>query len=157
MAELEFYARGKRRHLTDDSEDEETARLQKIGKAANSDLQRDGSEADGGCSEGGASVASTSVHATGAQGRRTAKKPVCPVLGLPSGWNLKIINESQDGKVRNNSTINILFLLVTCFPQAGHERRNDISAYLNRTDSGSQFGGFSGRWASRNDMVNAIF
>ena len=104
MAELEFYARGKRRHLTD-SEDEDTACVQKIGKAANSDLQRDGSEADGGCSEDGASAASTSVHATGAQGRRTAKKPVCPVLGLPSGWNLKIINESQDEKVRNNSTI----------------------------------------------------
>ena len=104
MAELECYARGKRRHLTD-SEDEGITLVQKIGKAANSDLQRDGSEADGGCSEDGASAASTSVHATGTQGRRTAQKPVCPVLGLPSGWNLKIVNESQDDKVRNNSTI----------------------------------------------------
>ena len=103
MAELEFYARGKRRHLTDS--DEETARVQKVGKATDSDLQRDGSEADGGCSEDGASAASTSIHATGTQGRRTAQKPVCPVLGLPSGWNLKIVNESQDEKVRNNSTI----------------------------------------------------
>ena len=89
------------------------------------------------------------------QDRRKHKRPVCPVLGLPEGWNLKVVNEARTG-VRIRVDIKMFSFNGDLFSQAdiGPRRYNDFSAFLNRQDSGSQYDNSARRIASRRDSVS---
>ena len=89
------------------------------------------------------------------QDRRKHKRPVCPVLGLPEGWNLKVVNEART-QVRIRINIKVFSFNGDLFSQAdiGSRRYNDFSAYLNRQDSGSQYDNSARRIASRRDSVS---
>ena len=104
-AALELHRLNKRSRETDDSEDENcvSSTQRDVGEFAKSAPRKNssGSEAD--------SDASSVPPSKVSQDRRKANRPICPVLGLPEGWNLKVVNEART-QVRIRVNIRVYFI-----------------------------------------------
>jgi len=149
---MDLHRLSKRSRETDSEEENTVSSTQNdVGDLAKSAARKNSSasEADS------ATTSDVPSRSRMSQDRRKHKRPVCPVLGLPEGWNLKVVNEART-EVRIRINIKVFSFNGDLFSQAdiGSRRYNDFSAYLNRQDSGSQYDNSGRRIASRRDSVS---